>query len=74
MFSVAQWPKFMLRLFVRAAFELPPSVIFALAFNHVIGDAAHSGVSEVLFFMMSYKWKKQLEGNSVRQFGFEDLL
>ncbi len=28
-------------------------------FNHKIGNGAHSGVSEVLFFTKSYKGKKQ---------------
>ncbi len=34
-------------------------MICAPALNHKIGNAAHSGVSEVLFFTKSYKWKKQ---------------
>ncbi len=34
-------------------------VIYAPAFNHKIGNAAHCGVSEVLLFTTSYKWKKQ---------------
>ncbi len=37
----------------------PPWVICTPAFNHKIGNAAHSGVSEVLFFTKSYKWKEQ---------------
>ncbi len=31
----------------------------APAFNYKIGNAAHSGVSEVLFVAKSYNWKKQ---------------
>ncbi len=34
-------------------------MICAPAFNHKIGNAAHSGVSEGQFFTKSYKWKKQ---------------
>ncbi len=34
-------------------------VICAPAYNQKIGNAAHSGVFEVLVFTKSYKWKKQ---------------
>ncbi len=34
-------------------------MICAPAFNHKIWNAAHSGVSEILFFTKSYKWKKR---------------
>ncbi len=37
----------------------PPWLICAPAFNHKIRNAAHSGVSEVVSFTKSYKWKKQ---------------
>ncbi len=37
----------------------PPWVISATAPNHKIGNAAYSGVSKVLFFMKSHKWKKK---------------
>ncbi len=43
----------------RGPWTWPPWVIFAPAFNHKIGNAAHSRVSEVLRFTTSYKWKKQ---------------
>ncbi len=45
--------------FSRGLWTWPPWVICAPALNHKIGNAAHSGVSEVLFFAKSYKWKKQ---------------
>ncbi len=45
--------------FSRGLWTWPPWVICAPTFNHKIGNAAHSGVSEVLFFTKSYKWKKQ---------------
>ncbi len=44
---------------MRGLWTWPPWVICALAFNHKIGNDAHSGASEVLFFTKSYKWKKQ---------------
>ncbi len=43
----------------RGLWTWPPRVICSPAFNHKIGNAAHSGVSEVLLFTKSYKWKKQ---------------
>ncbi len=43
----------------RGLWTWPPWVICAPAFNHIVGKAAHSGVSEVLLFTKSYKWKKQ---------------
>ncbi len=43
----------------RGLWTCPPWVICASAFNHKIWNAAHSGVSEVLLFTKSYKWKKQ---------------
>ncbi len=43
----------------RGLWTWPPWVICAKAFNHKIGNVAHSGVSEVLFFTKSYKWKRQ---------------
>ncbi len=43
----------------RGLWTWPPWVICAPAFNHKIGNAAHSGVSEVLLFTKSYMWKKQ---------------
>ncbi len=45
--------------FSRGLWTWPPWVICAPAFNHKIGNAAHSGVSEDLFFTKSYKWKKR---------------
>ncbi len=45
--------------FSRGLWTWPPWVICASAFNHKIGNAAHSGVSEVLLFTKSYKWKKK---------------
>ncbi len=66
-------------IFSRGLWTWPPWVICASAFNHKIGNAAHSGVSGVLFFTKPYKWNKQrwknghLERNSARQCDFEDL-
>ncbi len=45
--------------FSRGLWTWPSWVIGAPAFDHKIGNAAHSGVSEVLLFTKSYKWKKQ---------------
>ncbi len=45
--------------FSRGLWTWPPWVICAPAFNHKVGNAAHSGVSKVLFFTKSYKWKTQ---------------
>ncbi len=52
-----------------------PWVICASAFDHKIGNAAHSGVSEVFFFTKSYKWKKQRwkKWTNGRQCDFENL-
>ncbi len=43
----------------RGLWTWTPWVIYASALNHKIGNAAHSGASEVLFYTKSYKWKKQ---------------
>ncbi len=43
----------------RGLWTWPPWVICAPAFNHKIGNAAHSGISEVLFFTKSNMWKKR---------------
>ncbi len=57
----------------------PPWVIWAPAFNHKTGNAAHSGVSEVLFFTNLTSGRNNgernglLEGYSARQCAFEDL-
>ncbi len=45
--------------FSRGPWTWPPWVICAPAFNHKIENAAHSGVSEVLFFTKSYTCKKR---------------
>ncbi len=46
-------------LLSRGLWTWSPWVICSPAFNHKIGNAAHSGVSEVLFFTKSYKWNKR---------------
>ncbi len=48
-----------LNYFSRGLWTWPPWVICAPSLNHKIGIAAHSGISEVLFFTKSHKWKKQ---------------
>ncbi len=43
----------------RGLWTWPPWVICVPTFNHKIRNATHPGVSEVLLFTKSYKWKKQ---------------
>ncbi len=45
--------------FLRGLWTWPTWVICAPACNHKIGNAAHSGVSEVLLFVKSYQWKQR---------------
>ncbi len=43
----------------RALWTWPPWVICISLLSHKIGNAAHSGVSEVLLFTKSHKWRKK---------------
>ncbi len=56
--SVYCWHGFNI-IFSRDIWTWPPWVICAPALKHKIGNAGHSGVSEVLFFTKSHKWKTQ---------------
>ncbi len=57
--TVVQVPTLFFTQFSRVHWTWPLWVICAPAFTHKIGNAAHSGVSEVLFFTKFYIWKKQ---------------
>ncbi len=47
------------RVLEKSLWTWPPWVTCAPAFYHKLGNAAHSGVSEILFFTKFHKWKKQ---------------